>query len=90
VYGAEYQLNNATFNAVMVFWKLEQYARGDDPTVGFAYTSRADYAPAIMVEVGSLDPISTDEESHKGFLGIPGFELVVATLAIALVARRKR
>jgi hypothetical protein len=43
-----------------------------------------------MVEVGSLDPISTDEESNEGFLGIPGFELVVATLAIALVARRKR
>ena len=87
---AEYQLNNATVKAVMVFWKLEQYARGDDPTVGFAYTSRADHAPAIMVEVGSLDQISTGGESNDGFLGLPGFELVVATLAIALTARRRR
>ena len=88
--GVEYQLNNATVKAVMVFWKLEQYARGDDPTVGFAYTSRAAHAPAIMVEVGSLDQISTGGESNDGFLGLPGFELVVATLAIALTARRRR
>ena len=88
--GAEYQLNNATVEAVLVFWKLEQYARGDDPTIGFAYTSREDYAPAIMVEVGSLDQITANGESDGGFLGLPGFGLGVATLAVALVARRRR
>jgi hypothetical protein len=88
--GVEYQLNNATVKAVMVFWKLEQYARGDDPTVGFAYTSRADHAPAIMVDIGSLGQISTGEEANSGFLGLPGFELVMAALVIALTARRRR
>ena len=88
--GVEYQLNNATVKAVMVFWKLEQSARGDDPTVGFAYTSRADHAPAIMVEVGSLDQISASGESDNGgFLGLPGFPLLLAVPALAWAARRR-
>jgi len=88
--GAEYQLNNATVEAVLVFWKLEQYARGDNPTVGFAYTSRADYAPAIMVEVGNLDQISASGGSDdSGILGLPGFPLLLATPALAWAARRR-
>jgi len=43
-----------------------------------------------MVDIGSLGQISTGEEANSGFLGLPGFELVMAALVIALTARRRR
>ena len=91
--GSEYELNNTKIEAVKVTWYIEdKYANAADSTFIFAYGKHdSGYAPVIAIQLADLPraPSSNDSEGD-GFLGLPGFPLLLAASALALTARHRR
>jgi hypothetical protein len=76
----------------MVTWYInDKYANAADSTFMFAYGKHdSGYAPVIAIQLADLPraPSSSDSEGD-GFLGLPGFPLLLAVPALAFAARRR-
>jgi len=90
--GEGYELNNTKIEATMVTWYInDKYANAADSTFMFAYGKHdSGYAPVIAIQLADLPraPSSSDSEGD-GFLGLPGFPLLLAVPALAFAARRR-
>ena len=91
--GTTYAINGTDTKSVMVTWKIEnEYAKLDQTMISFSYARKASTTtPPISVNIADLPRLSADSSgSDDGILPIPGFEIIVATLALVIIASKRR
>jgi len=91
--GTTYSINGTDTKSVMVTWKIEdEYAKLDQTMISFSYARKASTTtPPISVNIADLPRLSADSSgSDDGMLPIPGFEIIVATLALVIITSKRR